>query len=68
MDNQDHTFLLGVTGGIGSGKTTVCQILEELGAKVFYADREARRIMQENQEVRSSVEQNFHYSQRKVLN
>ena len=29
---------LGVTGGIGSGKTTVCGFLEEKGAKVFYAD------------------------------
>ncbi|HYE58634.1 MAG TPA: dephospho-CoA kinase, partial [Rhodothermales bacterium] len=37
---------LGVTGGIGAGKTTVCRILERLGARVFYADVEAKRLME----------------------
>jgi dephospho-CoA kinase len=46
---------LGVTGGIGSGKTTVCGFLEEQGARVFYADLEARRLMQEDPEVRAAV-------------
>jgi dephospho-CoA kinase len=36
---------LGVTGGIGSGKTTVCRIFEALGIHVFSADTEARVIM-----------------------
>jgi dephospho-CoA kinase len=36
---------LGVTGGIGSGKTTVCRIFEVLGIPVFSADDEARVIM-----------------------
>ena len=43
---------LGVTGGIGSGKTTVCRMLEGLGAQVFYADVEAKRIMQADPDVR----------------
>ncbi|MCP4309996.1 MAG: dephospho-CoA kinase [Bacteroidetes bacterium] len=38
-------FKVGITGGIGSGKTLVCSILEELGIPVYYADREARRLM-----------------------
>lgn len=38
-------FLLGLTGGIGSGKTLVCSILEKFGVKVYYADSEARRLM-----------------------
>jgi len=46
---------LGVTGGIGSGKTTVCGFLEEQGAKVFYADLEAKRLMQEDDAVRSQI-------------
>ena len=46
---------LGVTGGIGSGKTTVCRMLEELGARVFYADVEAKRLMQENPDVRREI-------------
>lgn len=50
---------LGVTGGIGSGKTTVCRMLEELGARVFYADAEAKRLMQEDPEVRAEIQATF---------
>lgn len=46
---------LGVTGGIGSGKTTVCGFLEEQGARVFYADIEAKRLMQEHPDVRAAI-------------
>ena len=46
---------LGVTGGIGSGKTTVCRLFEELGARVFYADVEAKRLMQEDPEARAAL-------------
>lgn len=36
---------LGVTGGIGSGKTTVCRVFSVLGIPVFSADNEARKFM-----------------------
>lgn len=36
---------MGITGGIGSGKTLVCSILEKLGVSVYYADTSARRLM-----------------------
>ncbi|HEY0896964.1 MAG TPA: dephospho-CoA kinase [Sphingobacteriaceae bacterium] len=36
---------VGITGGIGSGKTTVCRIFESLGIPVFYADEVAKRVM-----------------------
>jgi len=36
---------IGITGGIGSGKTTVCRIFESLGIPVFYADTVAKQIM-----------------------
>lgn len=36
---------IGITGGIGSGKTTVCRIFEALGIPVYYADQEARKLM-----------------------
>jgi len=36
---------IGITGGIGSGKTTVCRIFEKLGIPVFYADTVAKEIM-----------------------
>jgi dephospho-CoA kinase len=37
---------LGVTGGIGSGKTSVCRVFNILGVAVFSADVEARKIME----------------------
>ena len=36
---------IGITGGIGSGKTTVCKVFETLGIPVFYADVVAKQIM-----------------------
>lgn len=51
--------IIGVTGGIGSGKTTVCRILEELGARVFSADQEAKRLMQEDPTIRDEIVEAF---------
>lgn len=36
---------VGITGNIGSGKTTVAKVFELLGVKVFYADAEAKKVM-----------------------
>ena len=35
---------IGITGIIGSGKTTVCKIFEVLGIPVYYADKEAKKL------------------------
>lgn len=46
MRTEKKTALkLGVTGGIGSGKTSVCRVFTILGIPVFSADHEARKIM-----------------------
>jgi len=37
--------IVGVTGGIGSGKTTLCKVWEKLGAAVYYADNAAKKLM-----------------------
>lgn len=50
---------VGLTGGIGSGKTTVAKIFELLGAPVYYADDEARRIMNEDEDLRLSIQNRF---------
>lgn len=39
---------IGLTGAIGSGKSTVARIFETLGIPVYYADNVAKRLMQEN--------------------
>lgn len=36
---------IGITGGIGCGKTTVCKVFETLGIPVFYADTVAKELM-----------------------
>ncbi len=36
---------VGLTGNIGSGKTTVCKVFEILGVPVFYADEEAKKVL-----------------------
>jgi dephospho-CoA kinase len=37
---------IGLTGGIGSGKTTVAKVFTTLGIPVYHADLEARRLME----------------------
>lgn len=46
---------LGVTGGIGSGKTSVCRVFDALGVPVFSADREAREIMENDIAIISGI-------------
>lgn len=46
---------LGITGGIGSGKTSVCKVFEVLGIGVFSADREAQRIMDNDRVIISEI-------------
>lgn len=51
---------VGITGGIGSGKSTVCQALHEMyGVPVYYADTRAKILMKENATVRSKIEALF---------
>jgi dephospho-CoA kinase len=46
---------VGITGGIGSGKTTVCKVFELLGIPVYYADDEAKHILDFNSNVKTSI-------------
>lgn len=46
---------LGVTGGIGSGKTTVCKVFGVLGIPVFSADDEAKRILDSDREIQIKI-------------
>ena len=39
---------IGLSGGIGSGKTTVAQLLEKMGYPVFYSDQEAKKLYDEH--------------------
>jgi dephospho-CoA kinase len=46
---------LGITGGIGSGKTSVCKVFNVLGVPVFSADPEASRIMNTEEKIISGI-------------
>jgi dephospho-CoA kinase len=50
---------VGITGGIGAGKTTVCKIFEELGAKVIYADELAKEIMENDESLKRKIKKIF---------
>ena len=50
---------IGLTGGIGSGKSTVAKVFETLGIPVYYADDVAKRIMNENEELRNKIIAHF---------
>ncbi|MFA6944926.1 MAG: dephospho-CoA kinase [Pedobacter sp.] len=50
---------IGVTGGIGSGKTTVCKVFELLGIPVFYADQVAKSIMHTDPELKKKLLEAF---------
>lgn len=49
------TITVGITGGIGSGKSTVCEIFRILGIPVFEADKVARNLMNENSVIRQNL-------------
>ncbi len=46
---------VGITGGIGSGKTTVCKIFETLGIPVYYADARAKWLMTNDPELGQGI-------------
>ena len=50
---------IGLTGGIGSGKTIVAQVFEKLGAPVFYADIEAKKCIQEDTDLIKQLKATF---------
>jgi dephospho-CoA kinase len=57
---MQHPILkVGITGGIGSGKTTVCRIFESLGIPVYYADDRAKQLMVEDEVLRGQIQNLF---------
>ena len=50
---------IGLTGGIGSGKSTVAHIFETLGIPVYYADAASKRLMNENGDLKNKIKAAF---------
>lgn len=52
-------MLIGLTGGVGSGKSTVCDILRSKGYHVIDADRISRKVVQPGKDAYSLIVRNF---------
>ena len=50
---------IGLTGGIGSGKSTVAKVFETLGIPVYYADDAAKRLMNEDELLKEKIQSYF---------
>jgi dephospho-CoA kinase len=50
---------IGITGGIGSGKSTVARIFNVLGVPVYHSDDAAKRLMNEDEELKNNILQSF---------
>ena len=50
---------IGLTGGIGSGKTTAAKVFEVLDIPVYYADDAAKRLMNEDEELKEKIQEQF---------
>lgn len=48
---------VGITGGIGSGKTTVCKLFEQMDIPVYYADVEAKRLMNHDKTLKRQIKE-----------
>jgi dephospho-CoA kinase len=55
----DKALKVGITGGIGSGKTTVCHIFETLGIPIYYADDRAKALMTEDENLVKGIKNIF---------
>lgn len=52
-------YKIGITGGIGSGKSTVCALLKERGVAVYDSDYEAKRLMAQSETLRRQIVEAF---------
>ena len=52
-------IIIGVTGGMGSGKSAVCNILENLGVKIIEADKVAKRLYSTEPELKDKIVESF---------
>ena len=50
---------IAVTGNIGCGKTTICQMMENDGVPVYYSDVHAKQLMNQNESLMDSIKERF---------
>lgn len=57
--SESTKYKIGVTGGIGSGKSTVCRLLADMGAAVYDSDARAKALMNEDMALREAIIEAF---------
>lgn len=57
---------IGLTGGIGSGKSTIAKVFEVLGIPVYYADKAAKELMNKNELLKQQLI--FHFGENTYIN
>ncbi len=56
---EDNVKIIGITGGIGSGKSTVSEFISELGYPVINTDDKAKQLYVENKELKAKLIKEF---------
>lgn len=56
---MNSPLLVGITGGIGSGKTTVCHVFETYHIPIYYADDRAKSLLVEDEDLKDQICQLF---------
>ena len=56
---KNKPLLVGITGGIGSGKTTVSKVFQTLGVPVYNSDDRAKSLLNEDEQLKSAVVERF---------
>ena len=57
--NNSSIYKIGITGGIGSGKSTVCRLLADRGIAVYDSDARAKALMNESEALRAALTEAF---------
>ena len=55
----NNTIKIGITGGIGSGKSVISRILKTMAYPIYDSDSWAKKLMNENKEIRNSLTLKF---------
>lgn len=56
-DSTPEPKIIGLTGGIGSGKTTVAKFIEDCGFPVYYSDDRAKNIVNDNEDLKIRIKE-----------
>jgi dephospho-CoA kinase len=57
--SNSRALLVGITGGIGSGKSTVCKLFSLLGVPIYTADERAKWLMNHDSQVKEKISASF---------